>query len=90
VAAATGTIFALLVPSPALAAKGGRANKTGTPSDIELCTVDGVAVNGCATGQLSVSSAPAPHIRGTVGFKASAHGSPGGSTPWTRPGAIRT
>lgn len=34
--------------------------------------VDGVAVNGCASDQASVTSAASPHLVGTVGFAAPA------------------
>jgi hypothetical protein len=75
VAAATVAIFALLV-TPAFAAKGGKPGGGGAAvtvgSSIDLCKVDGVAVNGCAAGQASVASAPSAHLRGTVSFAATA------------------
>ena len=42
------------------------------PSSIDLCEVDGVAVNGCAAAQATFGSAPSPHLRGTVKFAAKA------------------
>jgi hypothetical protein len=66
----TALTLALLgaLAGPAMAAKGG-GNATKTAS-IDLCLVDGVAVNGCATTTTLVTAAPTPHLGGTVAFAA--------------------
>src|SRR5262245_30983778 len=82
VAAATVAIFALLVSSPAVA-KGGKpgGGAVTAPSTIDLCTVDGVAVNSCATGLVSLASTPTPHLGGSVKFASSAQGLAGWEYP---------
>ena len=75
VATATVAIFALLV-TPAMANNGkGGGGSTTTPSSIDVCEVDGVAVNACAAGHLSIAAAPTPHLGGSLGIRGQVIGS---------------
>jgi len=63
------TLVALgTLAGPAVAAKGGGGGSTTQPASIDLCQVDGVAVNGCASSVTAPVAAPRPHLGGTVNF----------------------
>jgi hypothetical protein len=81
VAAATVAIFALLV-TPAFAKPDGTGGgqQLGS-SSIDLCKVDGIAVNGCAIGPPTLEVTPSPHLGGTVAFVSNAVGLRGREWP---------